>query len=134
MVRTVRDKRYVYVRNYMPHKIYGQHIGYMFEMPTAQVWKKGFESGTWQGVLVPASTPPAVLALALLFAGGMNLFAWWNSDRIVLRMQNAQPIGPHDATRHRAAQPSSEHLWAITSTSYSSGTCTNLSTRTWCAT
>jgi uncharacterized sulfatase len=29
----------------MPHKKYGQHIGYMFEMPTAQVWKKQFESG-----------------------------------------------------------------------------------------
>jgi heat shock protein HtpX len=39
------------------------------------------------------------MLLALLFAGGMNLFAWWNSDRVVLRMQNAQPIGPHDAPR-----------------------------------
>jgi len=39
------------------------------------------------------------MILALLFAGGMNLFAWWNSDRMVLRMQNAQPIGPHDAPR-----------------------------------
>ena len=39
------------------------------------------------------------MILALLFAGAMNLFAWWNSDRIVLRMQNAQPIGPHDAPR-----------------------------------
>ena len=39
------------------------------------------------------------MILALLFAGGMNLFAWWNSDRVVLRMQNAQPIGPHDAPR-----------------------------------
>ena len=39
------------------------------------------------------------MVLALLFAGAMNLFAWWNSDRMVLRMQNAQPIGPHDAPR-----------------------------------
>ena len=39
------------------------------------------------------------MILALLFAGGMNLFAWWNSDRVVLRMQNAQPIGPQDAPR-----------------------------------
>ncbi|MBW6398420.1 zinc metalloprotease HtpX [Roseomonas sp. HJA6] len=39
------------------------------------------------------------MILALLFAGGMNLFAWWNSDRVVLRMQNAQPISPHDAPR-----------------------------------
>jgi heat shock protein HtpX len=39
------------------------------------------------------------MILALLFAGGMNLFAWWNSDRMVLRMQNAQPISPQDAPR-----------------------------------
>jgi heat shock protein HtpX len=29
----------------------------------------------------------------------MNLFAWWNSDRVVLGMHNAQPIGPGDAPR-----------------------------------
>ena len=34
MVRTVRDQRYVYIRNYMPHKIYGQHLAYMWETPT----------------------------------------------------------------------------------------------------
>ena len=39
------------------------------------------------------------MVMALLFAGGMNLFAWWNSDRMVLRMQNAQPISPHEAPR-----------------------------------
>lgn len=45
MVRTVRDKRYVYVRNYMPHKIYGQYIAYMFETPTTAVWKKMYDAG-----------------------------------------------------------------------------------------
>lgn len=39
------------------------------------------------------------MVLALLFAGATNLFAWWNSDRMVLRMHNAQPIGPQDAPR-----------------------------------
>jgi heat shock protein HtpX len=32
------------------------------------------------------------LLLALLFAGGMNLFAYWNSDQMVLRMYNAQEV------------------------------------------
>jgi len=45
MVRSVRDKRYVYIRNYMPHKTYGQHIAYMFETPTTQVWKQLFDEG-----------------------------------------------------------------------------------------
>ena len=45
MVRTAFDGRYVYVRNYMPHKIYGQHIAYMFETPTTRVWKELYDAG-----------------------------------------------------------------------------------------
>jgi len=44
-VRSVRDGRYVYIRNYMPHLIYGQHISYMFETPTTQVWKRLYDEG-----------------------------------------------------------------------------------------
>ncbi|HYO81011.1 MAG TPA: sulfatase, partial [Bryobacteraceae bacterium] len=44
-VRSVTDGRYVYLRQFMPHRIYGQHIAYMFEMPTVQVWKKQFDAG-----------------------------------------------------------------------------------------
>lgn len=39
------------------------------------------------------------MIIALLAAGAMNLFAWWNSGKMVLRMHNAQPIGPQDAPR-----------------------------------
>ena len=45
MVRVVRDKRYIYIRNYMPHKIYGQFISYMFQTPTTRVWKELFDRG-----------------------------------------------------------------------------------------
>jgi len=45
MMRTVRDKRYVYIRNYMPHRIYGQHVGYMFETATTRIWKKLYDAG-----------------------------------------------------------------------------------------
>lgn len=38
------------------------------------------------------------MAIALVVAAGMNLFSWWNSDRMVLRMHNAQPLGPKDPT------------------------------------
>lgn len=37
------------------------------------------------------------MMVAFLFACATNLFAWWNSDKMVLRMNNAQPIGPQDA-------------------------------------
>ncbi len=34
IIRAVRDKRYKYLRNYMPHVTYGQYINYMDQMPT----------------------------------------------------------------------------------------------------
>lgn len=45
MVRSVRNDRYIYIRNYMPHKIYGQYIDYMFKTPTTRVWRDLFEAG-----------------------------------------------------------------------------------------
>ncbi len=45
MVRSVTDGRYVYVRNYMPHRIYGQYLAYMFVTPTTQVWHRLHEEG-----------------------------------------------------------------------------------------
>src|SRR5215470_4322983 len=37
------------------------------------------------------------LTLALMFAGLMNFAAFFWSDKIVLRMYNAQPVGPEEA-------------------------------------
>jgi len=51
-VRSVRDERYVYVRNYLPHRIPGQHVAYMFETPTTQVWRRLFD----EGKLLPPQT------------------------------------------------------------------------------
>jgi len=45
MVRSVRDERYVYIRNFMPHKIYGQYLDYMFQTPTTRVWKELYDQG-----------------------------------------------------------------------------------------
>ena len=36
------------------------------------------------------------MLIALLLGGAMNLWAYWNSDRMVLRMYNAREIGPAD--------------------------------------
>jgi uncharacterized sulfatase len=46
MQRAVRDVRYVYIRNYMPHLICGQHVAYMFQTPTTQAWQAEYEAGT----------------------------------------------------------------------------------------
>jgi uncharacterized sulfatase len=45
MVRSVRDKRYVYLRHYMPDRAYGQHVAYMFETPTTARWHQLHEQG-----------------------------------------------------------------------------------------
>ena len=39
----------------------------------------------------------AGLLIALVVALGMNLFAYWNSDSMVLRMANAREVGPQEA-------------------------------------
>jgi uncharacterized sulfatase len=45
MSRAVREERYVYIRNFQPHRIYGQHLAYMFQTPTTRVWKALFDQG-----------------------------------------------------------------------------------------
>jgi len=45
MVRCVRDQQYIYIRNFMPHLPMGQHVRYMFETPTTQVWKQLYDEG-----------------------------------------------------------------------------------------
>lgn len=45
LVRSVTDGRHVYIRNYMPHKTYGQYLDYMFQTPTTRVWKRLHDEG-----------------------------------------------------------------------------------------
>jgi uncharacterized sulfatase len=45
LTRSVRDHRYVYLRNYMPHRPYGQHVAYLFQTPTTAVWKRMYDNG-----------------------------------------------------------------------------------------
>jgi len=40
IIRAVRDKRYKYIRNYMPHITYGQDVEYMNQMPTMQEMRR----------------------------------------------------------------------------------------------
>jgi uncharacterized sulfatase len=45
LIRTARDQRYVYTRNYNPHKVYGQYLGYMWNNPTTVVWDRFYQEG-----------------------------------------------------------------------------------------
>lgn len=44
-VRVVRDRRYQYIRNYMPHLSWSQLVSYTEEMPTMKVWRRLAEAG-----------------------------------------------------------------------------------------
>jgi arylsulfatase A-like enzyme len=45
MSRTIRDKQYRYIRNYMPHKIYGQHNEYYWNTKSIVSWDEAFKAG-----------------------------------------------------------------------------------------
>ncbi len=45
LVRGARDQRYVYVRNFNPHLPLGQHVDYMFQTPTTQIWHELWRQG-----------------------------------------------------------------------------------------
>ncbi|MEX0867711.1 MAG: sulfatase-like hydrolase/transferase, partial [Pirellulales bacterium] len=58
MLRSVRDKQYRYIRNFMPHLEYGQHISYMFEMPTTRIWAQMAAAGELNEVQARFFTAP----------------------------------------------------------------------------
>jgi len=45
MMRAVTDGRYRYIRNYNPHRIYGQHLAYLWQMPATRSWEKAYLEG-----------------------------------------------------------------------------------------
>ena len=40
------------------------------------------------------------MLIALVAAAGMNVFSWWNSDRVVLNMYDAQEVDAHSAPEY----------------------------------
>jgi uncharacterized sulfatase len=48
LVRSVTDGRFVFIRNYMPHRIYGQYLEYMFQTPTTRIWRELYDAGKLQ--------------------------------------------------------------------------------------
>ncbi len=45
MSRTVRDRRFRYIRNYKPHLVWGQHVEYMWQQAGVAVWEKLYRAG-----------------------------------------------------------------------------------------
>ncbi len=47
--RAVRDKQFKYIRNYNPHRIYGQFLQYLWKMPTTTSWQAQYKAGKCEG-------------------------------------------------------------------------------------
>ena len=45
LARAVSDKRFRYIHNYMPHRILGQHIGYLWMAPSMASWEDAYLAG-----------------------------------------------------------------------------------------
>jgi len=45
MSRALRDKKFRYIHNYMPYRIYGQHINYLWKAPSMRSWEKAYKEG-----------------------------------------------------------------------------------------
>jgi arylsulfatase A-like enzyme len=45
MSRAVVDKRFQYIRNYMPHYPWGRHMDYLWMMPAMQSWEAEYKAG-----------------------------------------------------------------------------------------
>lgn len=72
--------------------------GILLAAMTALVGAVGLLLGGEQGLII-----------ALVFAAGMNVFSWWNSDRMVLRMQGARPVDSRSAPElHRMTRALAE--------------------------
>lgn len=47
--RAVRDQQFKYIRNYNPHRIYGQHLDYLWKMPATRSWEAAYLAGKCEG-------------------------------------------------------------------------------------
>ena len=42
MCRSVRDPKYRYIKNYMPYRIYGHHLNYLWRAPSIRSWEQAY--------------------------------------------------------------------------------------------
>lgn len=45
MSRAVRDQKFRYIRNYIPYRVYGQYLEYLFRAPSIRSWQAAFKAG-----------------------------------------------------------------------------------------
>jgi uncharacterized protein (TIGR02147 family) len=54
LVRSLRTRQYRYVRNYYPHRIYGQHLNFLWMARSIQAWEREYKEGHLNEGTLPA--------------------------------------------------------------------------------
>jgi hypothetical protein len=49
-VRAIRDRKFLYIRNYMPYAPWGQHLGFLWRMRATQAWESYHRNGNTNAV------------------------------------------------------------------------------------
>jgi arylsulfatase A-like enzyme len=49
-VRAIRDRKFLYIRNYMPYAPWGQHLNYLWTMRATQAWEQHHKEGKTDAV------------------------------------------------------------------------------------
>jgi N-sulfoglucosamine sulfohydrolase len=58
--RSVRDKRFAYIKNYMPYVIWGQHLEYMWKLVAMRTWEDAYKNHRTNEVTGRFFTPKPV--------------------------------------------------------------------------
>lgn len=45
MSRAIRDQKFRYIHNYIPYRIYGQHLNYLWKAPSIRSWEQAYLEG-----------------------------------------------------------------------------------------
>ena len=100
MMRAVRGRRFLYIRNYMPHRIYGQHLNYLWRAQSTRAWERAYREGrcneTQSRFWEPK--PPEEL---------------YDCDADPYNVHNLAGDPEHRATLERMRQAETEHILSV---------------------
>lgn len=97
LTRAIRDQDFLYVRNYMPQRIYGQYLWYLWRAPTMQSWEEEYQKGNLNEIQRQFFEPKPAEELYLISKDPWSVHnladdATYQEDLLRLRKANSEWI------------------------------------------